>query len=67
MNFNVEYLKEKISCLLVAHGLEQNQAVVTADCFVTADACGVKTHGLSVLRAHINKIDKGFYLSLIHI
>ncbi len=61
MNFNVEYLKEKISCLLMAHGLEQNQAVVTADCFVTADACGVKTHGLSVLRAHINKIDKGFY------
>lgn len=61
MIFNVDYLKDKISSLLMAHGLEQEQARVTADCFVTADACGVKTHGLSVMRAHLNKIDKGFY------
>lgn len=61
MKFNINELKKDIARLLKLHGLPEEQATTAADCYVTADACGIKTHGLLVLQSHLNKIDNGFY------
>lgn len=47
--------------LFVANGLPQDQAEITADCLVEADSCGVSTHGISILPAHLNKLQSGSY------
>ena len=61
MRFNIDDLKEKIVRLLVLHGLPKGQADAATDCYVTADACGVKTHGLAIMQSHLNKINEGLY------
>jgi (2R)-3-sulfolactate dehydrogenase (NADP+) len=61
VNVTIEVLKEITKKLLVANQLPIEQADIVADCFVEADACGVITHGVSVLPAHINKIKSGSY------
>lgn len=59
----LDYLQTKkdVSEILNAHNLPKNQADIVADCFVTADAGGVYTHGISMLASHIKKIDNGEY------
>lgn len=47
--------------ILVNSGLNTDGAKIVADCFVTADACGVFTHGVSVLASHVKKIKSGHY------
>lgn len=59
--YSVDELKNKTVLLLEKYGLDKKQAVSVADCFVTADACGVKTHGLAVLPSHINKLKNSAY------
>lgn len=59
--YGVDELKKKTVCLLMKYSLSREQAKCVADCFVTADACSVKTHGLAVLPAHIKKLNDGAY------
>lgn len=61
MKLDFENLINDVSRTFVSHGLPKDQAKAAARCYVTADACGVKTHGLSVMQSHLNKIDNGFY------
>lgn len=63
MRLDIDCLKKNIAQLFVLHGLPQDQADAATDCYVTADACGIKTHGLAIMQSHLNKLDKGFYNS----
>ena len=42
-------------------GVRAADAEVVADCFATADAFGVTSHGISVLPTHIDRIKRGGY------
>lgn len=46
---------------LKEYGVSQKDAAIVADCFVTADAYGVTSHGTAILSAHLDRIDRGGY------
>ena len=52
---------KEIEEILTAHGVPASDAATVADCFVTADAYGVTSHGTAILPAHIDRIDRGGY------
>jgi len=54
-------LTSQVIDALEANNVPKEQAEVVADCFVTADACGIDTHGLSVLSSHIDRIKRNAY------
>ncbi len=56
-----EKLKEIGVRLLTAAKVSGQQAQIVADCFAEADLCGVSTHGMAVLPAHLKKIHRGGY------
>lgn len=47
--------------LLMAYGLNRNDASIITNCFLEADLCGVSTHGLSILPSHLKRISSGGY------
>lgn len=47
--------KNKLIDLLIKIGFRENDAQIIIDTYVEADMCGVYTHGLNVLPAHIEK------------
>ena len=53
--------KKKITSVLIENSVPGDQAEIVADCLATADLYGVKTHGMSVLPAHIERIKQGAY------
>lgn len=53
--------KKKLENELINHGLDETQAEIVADCFVTADLYGVTSHGCSMISSHIQKIQRGGY------
>lgn len=59
--YEIDELKQKTIKLLMNYSLDMEQAQCIAQCFITADACSVKTHGLAVLPAHIKKLSAGAY------
>ena len=61
MRIEYETLKQQIKNIFVKHSLSVNQAEIVSDCFVMATACGVSTHGISMLPAHIKKLDETAY------
>lgn len=50
-----------VMALLISHGLTQPDAAIVTDSLVEADLCGVGTHGVAVLPAHLERIEKGGY------
>lgn len=58
-NFNSK--KGNVTFELIKNGLDEEQAKIIADCFVTADMYGVTSHGCVTLQSHINKIKSGDY------
>lgn len=54
-------LRTVIYDILVSNKLSPEQAEIVTDCYIEADACGVSTHGVSILPAHINKLRSGGY------
>lgn len=53
--------KKEVEEILKAHGVPEADATVVADCFVTADAYGVTSHGTAILSAHLERIERGGY------
>ena len=51
-----QIIKELCEC-----GVRREDAEVVADCFATADAFGVTTHGISILPSHIDRVKRGGY------
>ncbi len=61
MRIGIDKLKNNITKILCFHNVPCNQAELLADCLVTSTACGVVTHGISMLPAYIKKIDANEY------
>jgi len=59
--YDLEKLKKYVEEILVFSGVKNEQAGPMVDCLVMADACGIHTHGLSVLSSHIERIKRGGY------
>lgn len=57
--FKMTDLSKKIELMLKMTGLSEEQAAALTECLISADACGVHSHGLSVLKAYENKIING--------
>lgn len=57
----MEELRAVVHHLLMVNQLKEKDASIIADCIIEADACGVSTHGVSVLPAHIKKLQSGGY------
>lgn len=61
--YSIEKLTYNITKILRMAGLSNKQAFVLSDCLISADKCGVYSHGLSLLKAYENKIvSNGFNL-----
>src|SRR5471032_3239117 len=45
--------------LLIAHGLSEQDAAITASCLVRADLRGVDTHGLQFLPQYLDRVRRG--------
>jgi (2R)-3-sulfolactate dehydrogenase (NADP+) len=58
---SLQDLRKSIISLLVYYNLPKEQAKIVADCFLEADACGVSTHGSSILPSHLGKLKSGSY------
>ena len=59
--YDIEFIREKAVESLVAFGLSNNDADVVVDSMLAADLNGVSTHGIRMLPAYIQKINKGAY------
>jgi len=61
MNQNFQQEIKEIENQLAQVGMMDNHASIVADCFATADAWGVTSHGIRILPSHIEKIKRGDY------
>ncbi len=46
---------------LIKEGMPKKDAKVVIDCFMTADAYGVSSHGMAILSSHLDRIKRGGY------
>lgn len=53
--------KEEAFDILVSNGVRDTHAQIVADCFATADAYGVTSHGCAILPSHLDRIRRGGY------
>lgn len=58
---DIEKQKKSIEDELTRNGVPLEQATIVADCFATADAYGVTTHGAAILPSHIERVKRGGY------
>ncbi|MBU5450134.1 Ldh family oxidoreductase [Acetivibrio sp. MSJd-27] len=58
---NREKINSGIVFILTKCEVSQKQAEIIADCMITADACGVHSHGLCLFPVYINKLKKGSF------
>ena len=56
-----EKIRNVLIELLIKLGLKENDAQTIMDCYIEADLCGVRTHGINILPAHIEKIINNSY------
>lgn len=59
MRLKIEALREKGIKALSKHGLNENEAIMIIDSMLSADMSGVHTHGIKMLPAYIEKIERG--------
>ncbi len=61
MRVPIKDLRSIVNKLLVVNNLSIDQSEIIADYFIEADACGIASHGVSTLPAHINKLQSKGY------
>ena len=57
--FDISYIRKKSEEVLVNHGMQSEDAAMFVDSMLSADMCGVSTHGIRMLPSYIQKIEKG--------
>ena len=57
--FNIAFIRERSVKVLVKRGMDLKDATIFVDSMISADMCGVSTHGMRMLPSYIQKIDKG--------
>lgn len=59
--YDVELVRKCVKKLLVSYGLNSESSHIFCDVLLMSDMCGIHTHGLSVLPAHIDRMKRGGY------
>ena len=59
--YQIDTLKDGLIKLLAGFSVTKEQATTLIECMIEADMRGIHTHGLSVLPAYIEKIQKGAF------
>ena len=57
--FNIDFIREKSEAVLISRGMPAKDASVFVDSMLSADMCGVSTHGIRMLPSYVQKIDRG--------
>ena len=57
--FNTDFIRRKAEVFLIAKGMSAKDAAVFVDSMISADMCGVSTHGIRMFPSYIQKLDKG--------
>lgn len=57
---NVQKLRQVLTSLFAHHGLSASDADIVTDILLETELCGISTHGLSMVPAHIKKLDAGY-------
>lgn len=57
--FSINFIRTKAEEILVGRGMPAKDAAVFVDSMLSADMCGVSTHGIRMLPPYVQKIDKG--------
>ncbi|WP_375091291.1 Ldh family oxidoreductase (plasmid) [Peribacillus sp. RS7] len=57
----VSQVKRVITTLFNSYGISERDSEVITNSFIEADLCGVNTHGVTVVPAHIEKLKVGGY------
>ena len=57
--YHVEFIRTRAEKILVSRGMAAKDAKVFADSMLSADMCGVSTHGIRMLPSYVQKIEKG--------
>ena len=56
---NIALIREKSEAVLSSRGMPVRDASVFVDSMLSADMCGVSTHGIRMLPSYVQKIDRG--------
>ena len=57
--FRVDFVRQESEGVLISRGMPPKDASVFVDSMLSADMCGVSTHGIRMLPSYIQKIDNG--------
>ena len=55
--YNIDFLRRKAEEVLTSRGMPVEDASVFVDSMLSADICGVSTHGIRMLPSYVNKIE----------
>ena len=59
--YDIGFLRKASEKILIERGMPLKDAVVFVDTMLSADMCGVSTHGIRMLPSYIQKIEKNEY------
>lgn len=59
MRYNIDRLRLLAEQVLTEKGMSAKDASVLADSMLSADACGVSTHGIRMLPSYVQKMERG--------
>ncbi len=57
--YDIEHLRAECEKALIVRDMPKKDAVIFVDTLLTADMCGVATHGIRMLPSYIRKIERG--------
>lgn len=58
MQFDIGFIRERSETVLIERGMPEKDATIFVDTMITADINGVSTHGIRMLPAYLQKIDR---------
>lgn len=59
MPLSVAFIRSRSEAILTERGMPEKDAAVLVDSMLAAEICGVATHGIRMLPAYVQKIDRG--------
>lgn len=57
--FDIDFIRIKAEKILMDRGMPVKDASLFVDSMISADMCGVSTHGIRMLHSYVQKLDRG--------
>ena len=61
--YDIAFIRENAESVLMKRGISGEDAQILVDSMLSADMCGVNTHGIRMLPSYISKLDQGHFSS----